>query len=121
MIRNNHGWGLKEMLFFSAIIFFFVILAFVLINNLYQGLTGESAINQTYSYTSIEQNLSNAAKKYARSKNTSNLIISEDLMDAKYLKESEMKTKDDVCAGYVLVEENYKAYITCNNYETMGY
>ena len=126
MINNNHGWGLKEMLFFSAIIFFFMILAVVLINNMYQGLTGESptskASTRNYSYTDIEKNLKNAAKKYVtKTKDTSDLIISDELIAEKYLSEKEMQTENDECSGYVLVDENYEPFITCNDYETQGY
>ena len=37
----------------------------------------------------------------------------------------ELKVKNDVCDGYVLVTKedvyHYKAYIKCKNYETDGY
>ena len=126
MINNNHGWGLKEMLFFSAIIFFFMILAVVLINNMYQGLTSELPSSKTaekkYTYKDIEMNLKSAAKKYViKTKDTSNLIISDELISENYLTQKQMQTDDDECSGYVLVEENYQPYITCNHYETQGY
>ena len=38
MKLTNHGWGLREMIFLSAVIFFFVIIAAVMVNNLYSDL-----------------------------------------------------------------------------------
>ena len=126
MINNNHGWGMREMLIFSAIIFFFVILAVVLINNLYQGLTSELPSAQKnekkYGYRDVEVNLRDAAKKYVlKTKDTSDLIISDELIRNNYLTNKQMRVEDDECSGYVLVDENYAAFISCDNYETKGY
>ena len=128
MIRNNHGWGLKEMLFFSAIILFFVILAVVLINNMYEGLssinpsTPEPPKMKEKSYQDIEQILRSAAKKYViKTRDTSNLIISDELLSGHYITIEELSLKEDTCTGYVIKDENYAAYITCDNYETQGY
>ena len=126
MIRNNHGWGLKEMLFFSAIILFFVILAVVLINNMYEGLTSDAPSETTKvkekSYQDIEQILRNAAKKYIiKTKDTSNLIISDELLSDQYITIEDLSIKGDTCSGYVIKDENYATYITCDNYETQGY
>ena len=136
MKLNNHGWGLREMLVFSAIIFLFVILAFILINNLYKELPDLTESPETYnqstsvvknesndnSYELIERKLSNAAKRFiAITKEDRKIILSDDLLMGKYITESSLKTSDDICSGYVDINNGYKAYILCNKYETEGY
>lgn len=126
MIKNNHGWGLKEMLFFAAIIFFFVILAVVVANNLYEGLPSnplsESQTKKEKSYQDIENSLRNAAKKYViKTRETSDIIISDELISSQFITVDELTLKGDTCSGYVITGNNYATYITCNNYETQGY
>ena len=60
-MMNNHGWGLRDMIIFSSIIVIALALVYMLINNLYKELEGPS---NTQSYSTIEKNLANAAKKY---------------------------------------------------------
>lgn len=128
MKLTNHGWGLREMIFLSAVIFFFVIIAAVMINNLYseldlsQGSSGSSSSN-SYTYQQIESNLSAAAERYYKTHNddVSTIVISEDLVELGYLKSSQLQTKDDACEGYAVIADDFRAYITCSNYETEGY
>ncbi len=119
MIRNNHGWGLKEMLFLSAILLFFVFLIAVLINQLYE--TTDSLINNPTSYQQVENNLKIAAKEYYEEYHE-DYILSDDLIFEKYLTLKNMTVKDDICEGYVTYQErHFNAYITCDKYETEGY
>ena len=126
MKLTNHGWGLREMIFLSAVIFFFVIIAAVMINNLYseldlsQGSSGSSSSNG-YTYQQIESNLSAAAERYYKTHNddVSTIVISEDLVELGYLKSSQLQTKDDACEGYAVIADDFRAYITCSNYETV--
>lgn len=129
MRLTNHGWGLREMIFLSAVIFFFVIVAAVMVNNLYSELdlsqdTGSSSTSSNgYTYSEIEQNLSSAARRYYRthSDDASTIVISEDLVELGYLRSSQLQTQDDVCEGYAVIGDDFKAYITCSYYETEGY
>ena len=127
MIKNKNGWGLREMLFICAIIFFCVILAAVMINRLYQSISPnilDSEKNTSTSYEQVEKNLASAARIYynRQKEEDISLIISEDLISEGYLKESKLTVKDDVCSGYVIVADNtFTPYISCENYETEGY
>lgn len=125
MNLSNHGWGLREMIFLSAIIFVFVIVAAVMVNNLYSelDLNQESSPSNAYTYEQIESNLSAAAQRYYKthSDDVSTIVISEDLVKLDYLRSFQLQTKDDSCEGYVVIADGFKAYITCSNYETEGY
>lgn len=129
MKLTNHGWGLREMIFLSAVIFFFVIVAAVMVNNLYSDLNlsqnndSSSTSSNGYTYQDIEQNLSSAARRYYRSHSddTSTIVISEDLVELGYLKSSQLETNDDVCEGYAIIADDFEPYITCSYYETEGY
>ena len=79
---------------------------------------------QEYSpFTQIESNLSAAAERYYKTHNddVSTIVISEDLVELGYLKSSQLQTKDDVCEGYAVIADDFRAYITCSKYETEGY
>jgi len=125
MIKNNHGWGLREMLFLSSILFIAVLVVAFLVNKLYDGLVGTPTTSDTArSYQAIEENLKSAAKRYYRQyKNeVGEIILSNELLDVNYLTESKLTYKEDLCEGYVMiVDNNFIPFITCDNYETEGY
>lgn len=125
MSLNNRGWGLREMLFICAVLFFCVILAAVLINQLYSSLPiGNLENTSSDNYAQIEKNIKEAAQIYYRKNEdeSRSLITSEELILEGYLKESKMRIGKDSCTGYVIIENNtYSPYITCENYETEGY
>ncbi len=127
MIKNKNGWGLREMLFICAIIFFCVILASVMINRLYQSISPNlpgSENSSSNSYEQVEKNLASAARIYynRHKEEDVSLIISEDLLSEGYLNEAKLTVKDDLCSGYVIVANNtFTPYIACANYETEGY
>ena len=132
MKLNNHGWGLKEMLFFSAILLFFVLLVSVLINSLYSQLdlsnngsssTPSSSTNNGYTYKDIETNLKIAARRYIKNHadDDSEILTSDELIENKYLTSRQLKTGNKTTEGYVKITDEYEAFIHCNNYETEGY
>jgi len=129
MILNNKGWGLKEMLFFSAILFFCLLVVVFLINNLYSSIEENMSTNnhQTSSennYEKVERNLAQAAKRYYKihKDEIGEIIISDELIEENYLTVEKMTVDNDICEGYVLIEDNeYSPFITCASYETEGY
>lgn len=128
MFQNKHGWGLNEMLFLSAILLFFVLFVAVMINNLYKGLekkqtTLPPTTNDTnYSYKDIEENLKSAAKKYTKiEKEDYNIVTSDTLIEKGYLNIKKMTSKNDICEGYVVLNEELETFIICSNYQTEGY
>lgn len=131
MKLTNHGWGLREMIFLSVVILFFVIVAAIMVSNLYSDLNlsqdNNSGTNSDssggYTYSEIEQHLSDAARRYYRthSDDGSTIVISEDLVELNYLRSSQLETDNDTCEGYAVIADDFKAYITCSYYETEGY
>lgn len=132
MLLNNKGWSLKEMLLLSCIILIAVFVAAVMVNNLYKGLdltinnNSSSSNNQSSEnkYKTIEKNLMNAAKNYARENelDEEDFIYSDTLIEEGYLTLSKMTNDDDICDGYVEKRKTtYKSYISCASYETDGY
>ena len=135
MYLNNKGWGLKEMILLSCVILVAVFVAAIMINNLYKDLdmningnntsnTSNSCENKDEKYATIERNLLSAARKYARENELEDeeIIDSDTLIDEGYLTLSKMTNEDDTCEGYVTKQNSsYKAYISCESYETKGY
>lgn len=124
MTLNNHGWGLREMLFICAGILFCVLFVAVMINNLYDGLTEtQKPDTAPKTYVDVEDKLEEAARVFhRRHEEYGNLIISEDLLDEGYITEEDLTVNGDFCSGYILIENNtFSSYISCNNYETEGY
>ncbi len=88
---------------------------------MYKKLDKEYQKLETKLLTSGE-NYSNANSYYPED-NLELIITKDELVSSSYL--DELKVKNDVCDGYVLVTKedvyHYKAYIKCKNYETDGY
>ncbi len=124
---NNRGWGLSEMIILCCILGSFLILVVVLVNQLYSGIEQLEAENERYgySYQEIENNLENAAKSYYRKNNSAVLIMSDDLLLEDYITSIKLTpvNSSEPCIGYVTVSEDktFDAYISCENYETVGY
>ena len=80
--------------------------------------------NKDEKYTTIERSLLSAAKKYARENELDDdeIIESDTLIDEGYLTPTKMTNEEDICDGYVTKQNSsYKAYISCESYETKGY
>ena len=117
MLRNNHGWGLKEMLFLSAILLFFVLLIAVLVGQLYENVGNENS----NAYKKVEQNLLRAARRYYKDQE-SEYVSSDELVLEDYLSLKDLTVNDDICEGYVIMsEKSFESYISCKYYETEGY
>ena len=119
---NKRGWGLSEMIVLCCILIGFLLLVVVLVNKLYSDVEEMTTTNSErygYSYKEIENNLKEAAKN-SYEKNKDCVMIMTD-----YLTSSKLTplNKTEPCIGYVTVENKntFKAYISCEEYETDGY
>ena len=105
-------WGLLLFVIFAALTFF--------------ALQWKS---KNGPYFELEKTLISKTKSYYESehsypaKGQSVTITFQELKNSNLLEE--LKVNDDVCDGFVIVENNgvidYKAYIKCNNYTTKDY
>ncbi len=125
---NKHGWGLSEMIVLCCILIGFLLLVVVLVNQLYSGVEKMNynvSEKNGYSYKEIENNLVLSAKEYYKKNKDSVMIMSDDLLIEKYISSSKLTplNKDEPCIGYVTVsaDKSFKAYISCEDYETEGY
>ena len=125
---NNKGWGLAEMIVLCCILIGFLLLTVVLVNQLYSDideLERNTSEKYGYSYREIEDNLENAAKNYYKKNKGLTIIMSDDLLENNYITVSKLKplNHDEPCIGYVEVidNKNFKAYISCEEFETEGY
>lgn len=92
----------------------------------YIGFSYEKSVSD---YKSLEADMVEAADTYIKINNLNtlgeeNLIIKDTELQASNL--INMKVDDDECNGYVEIKKNinkteYKAYISCRDYETEGY
>lgn len=77
MLKNKHGWGLKEMLILSGILMLFLVIAIYYIYTLYQSLDMEVASNN---YTELEEKLEYNANIYLKDYYDKNLVVQELLL-----------------------------------------
>lgn len=92
----------------------------------YIGFSYEKSVSE---YKSLEADMVEAADAYIKINNLNtlgedNLIIKDQEMQESKL--INMQVGEDKCTGYVTVEKSvnkteYKAYISCRDYETEGY
>lgn len=126
-MKNKNGWGLNEMIIFCAIIVGFLILVVILVNNLYKGLQNDTSVptKKSYTYSEVENNLKNAAKKYHNLYEDIELIEANDLLIENLINDDKLTPlgEKSPCDGYVIVETAnvLKSYISCEKYETKGY
>ncbi len=137
MKLNNNGWGLSEMIIFSAILiialFFVVFYAFQFKreNTIKPSTqTNNESIKENITYTSIENKIREATltymQKYYDDRISGTVTIpTSNLIYTHLLEDSDLITSDkDSCDGYALVykKENQdyeiEAYIKCTNYKT---
>jgi len=131
MIRNQHGWGLREMIILSAILLSFLLVAIFFIVRLYNGLTKDGTINtpivKKYTYSEIESNVLTAALDYYNEyyDGESNVTITTDRLKKRgFITTNELKPESEnkSCRGYVFFGDNEPSvYIQCESYETDGY
>ena len=143
MKLNNKGFGTKDMIIYSCVIIFFLLLADLLILSFYKDRdkidindiheehpTAKSGSFYDY-YIQQENNLKAAGLKYARANNLDlpskkrfNISILIDNGYISYVRDSEDNT---ICSGYIVMVNNssgdydVSSYIKCNSYTTEGY
>lgn len=143
-IKNNHGWGLAQMLILSAVILIFLCICIFFIFKLYSSLGKKPVIvdpvldhsSTTYStytsYSDMEQKLEEAGKKYgenhyANGIGTDTVMINIRTLESEGLADKVLDIKDgNICEGYVTLKSNTlgfntKAYVSCSYYKSSGY
>lgn len=118
---NNKGWGMKEMIIISLILFICLFIASYYIYVLYNRLIS----NDNSEYYTLEVKLKNAASKYIIDYNVNTndpiAITLSELRKKRYILIFE-DDNSNACDGYVLIKNyDYTPYITCNDYTTDGY
>ncbi len=125
-MKNKSGWGLNEMLVLCAILVGFLLLVVILVNRLYSNLEvlNKNAEAPGYTYATIESKLETKAKEYYKENKKTKIITTDELIKDGYLTTKQLMAKNESspCIGYVSVEgDDFKAFISCENYETEGY
>ena len=132
MKLNKNGWGLRVELLFIVLFLFCLLIATIGLNKL--GLFGGPGLldgEKTYSYSELENNMNEAAKRYYQNNyenNVSDTIIikSSTLLLNGYMSNM-LDENGNVCSGYTRVFINYQnepsfnTYINCPRYKTAGY
>lgn len=104
---NKKGFGLQAMMASVLVLMIALVIIAVLVDKLFAGMN----------YTSIEEKLVEAREKLSI---TDKFVSTETLISKNVLDESIMSKYS--CTGYVaLINDEYKAYIDCKNYKTVGY
>jgi hypothetical protein len=142
MKLNNKGFGTKDMIIYSCVIIFFLLLADLLILSFYRDKdkidikdiredhpSAKSGSFYDY-YIQQENNLKAAGLKYARANNLNltsktrfNISVLVENGYISYVRDSEDNT---ICSGYIVMINNIgdydiESYIKCNSYTTEGY
>ena len=128
MKLNKNGWGLREMIFFSSILFIFLFIAIYYISRMYD------TVNQNLSatnYIELEKKLEDQTliyldKYYDGYLTSDNMIINESILKSYNLNVDLRDNKGKICTGYVIANKTHgiihkKAYIKCPKYQTEGY
>lgn len=144
MIKNNHGWGLAQMLILCAVILIFLGVCIFFVFKLYYSLGKKPVIidpvldhsstnySSYSSYVEMEQKLEEAGKIYAEENYANELGTDTVMIDIHTLENKGMIPKvtdikdGNLCEGYVSVKSHTlgfrtKAYISCSHYTSSGY
>ncbi len=147
MKLNNRGWGLKDMIFYMAILVVFLFIVVFLIVRMYHQLDkrgfditdyfpeGETSTTakEIHLYSDLEVKIKNSAVNYLKNYYEEELtnekvVITFNMLKEKSLIDNLKDIKDkSLCDGYVLASMNdnleviYYPYIKCANYTTLGY
>lgn len=131
MKLNNKGWGLGTLIAGIGVFAIALLIVVIIVNNNLKelGLINTSVNDKKYNYSIIEKKVENSAVEYIKKNNIDNditLTLSiKKLQKENYLKDSK-ELKNKKCSGYVIISKknnntNYKAYLNCFNYKTIGY
>lgn len=131
MNLNHHGWGLKEMILLSSILFAFLLVSIFMIIRLYSGLNKsgitDKPVVHRFSYEEIENNVLEAGIDYYNEyyAGEDHVKVTVDRLRRKsFITSNELRANDEKksCTGYVEFEDgSSKAYIKCDHYITDGY
>lgn len=132
MRLDNRGWGLKNMLWICAILIIALFISISIFNSTFGAngvVTYMTSINtnttNNVTYKEIEDEMVTSAIKYLKDNqitidNDIEYTISlNDLIKNDYMKRVVINDKE--CSGYVVINNDHKAYIKCQNYTTEGY
>lgn len=107
MKLDEKGFTLVELLATMVIMGIIMALAFPSIRTMIEG-------NKRKQYESFEKSMSEYAKAYFEEENG--------IIGLTSLKQAGLTGIDEECVGYVLLSDNYKAYLKCgDNWETSGF
>lgn len=135
MKLDNRGWGFGQMLVCCGILLFVLLVAIIMIRQLYYSL-GDDFKNSLIDFTTVDEvetTLENVSLKYMseyykQDVGTGTITITVDnLRKNKYITNSDISINGNLCDGYILVnkDSNNKlksdAYITCDGYTTSGF
>lgn len=114
MKLDNHGWGTKEMIIMSSILFFLLLIVTVSIYSFYNNMGSSFSI-----YDNLESRIKAAAERYA---NENGIVIgrvtSTELEQGGYLN-TFIDSRGRDCSGYVEVNNAiFTPYISCPDYKT---
>ena len=117
MKLDNRGWGTKEMIIMSSILFFLLLVVTVLIYSFYHNMD-----MRPFVYSELEANLRSSAVRYANDNNVLvGQVTSDELEEEGYLTGLYDK-KNRKCNGYVVIDSGtYNTYIKCRDYTTSNY
>lgn len=135
MNLNNHGWGLKQMILYSAILLIALLCISIFGHQLEDGIgeTFRKNLKGTITYSTIEEEikaktLSYIQKYYKEKIGTGTITITtNNLIKYQMLNELDLITSEnDTCVGYALVRKEkeeliVEPFIHCNQYETKNY
>lgn len=128
---NNHGWGMREMIIYTCILLFFLLIAAYFVNALYNSLDADlkKSKEKTYDnsptiverepekvidysiYSNYEKQMDVAAKNYvinnyeALETNIATVDLQE-LVDADYIEQLYDQISSEKCIGYSNVWDN---------------
>lgn len=115
---NKHGWGLKQMLIMTAILFLFLLIMVHYIIVLYANIRE----NNNAVYVSLENKIAYAARDYINDDHPKSSVIKLSTLKRLEYIDTFKDADDNNCRGYVLYENGeYLPFISCNNYKTPDY
>lgn len=115
ILKDNHGWGIQEMILMCLVLFVGLAVSVIIIQKSFQNLNTNNK-----NYLELEEKMVSAAGEYVNKYEQDNVYINLDkLIDTgliAVIKDNNNKS----CKGYVNLKE-HKAYLKCSDYETVNY
>ena len=118
MKLDNHGWGLREMLFMSSILFILLLIVTYYIYVFYNKIDEKEATQ----YYALEAKLRSAAVLYTKKNNKMSGVVSLYTLKKSGYIETFTDNNDDDCNGYVIYQgDSFDSYIRCRNFTSPDY